>query len=63
MWLEIKRGYHMNSWQCTVCDFVYNEELGLPEEGIAPGTSWADITDDWICPDCGANKDDFDQQI
>jgi rubredoxin len=43
-----------------VCGFVYDEEQGLPEEGIAPGTPWQDIPDDWMCPDCGVGKEDFE---
>ena len=46
-------------WQCSVCAFIYDEAKGLPEEGIAPGTAWADIPDDWSCPDCGVSKKDF----
>lgn len=46
-------------WECTVCGFIYNEALGLPEEGIAPGTAWEDIPEDWACPDCGVAKSDF----
>lgn len=48
------------TWQCVLCGFVYDEEQGLPEEGIAPGTRWADVPDDWICRDCGAGKRDFE---
>ncbi|HHH44670.1 MAG TPA: rubredoxin [Gammaproteobacteria bacterium] len=48
------------TWECTVCGFVYDEEKGLPEEGIAPCTRWEDVPDDWVCPDCGAGKEDFD---
>lgn len=47
-------------WQCTLCAFVYDEALGLPEEGFAPGTRWEDIPEDWECPDCGLSKSDFD---
>lgn len=47
------------AWMCLVCGFVYREDEGLPEEGIAPGTSWDDIPDDWSCPDCGVSKEDF----
>lgn len=50
----------MKKWQCMVCGFIYDQELGLPEEGIAPGTSWDDIPDDWMCPDCGVGKEDFE---
>jgi rubredoxin len=50
----------MRQWQCTVCGFIYDEAKGLPEDGIAPGTSWDDIADDWECPECGVGKDDFE---
>lgn len=46
-------------WQCQVCGFIYDEAEGLPDEGIEPGTLWADIPDDWVCPDCGSSKEDF----
>lgn len=51
--------FAMKKWRCLVCDFVYDEAQGLPEEGIAPGTRWDDIPDSWSCPDCGAAKEDF----
>jgi rubredoxin len=50
----------MKVLQCVVCGFIYNEVDGLPEEGIALGTAWADIPADWACPDCGVAKADFD---
>jgi len=50
---------NLNQWECSLCGFVYDEEDGLPEEGIAPGTRWNDIPDDWICPECGVSKSDF----
>jgi len=46
-------------WQCFFCGYCYDESLGSPEEGIAPGTRWADIPDSWMCPNCGASKSDF----
>lgn len=49
----------LKKWQCYFCGFMYDEAEGLSHEGIAPGTRWADIPDDWICPDCGASKLDF----
>jgi len=45
--------------RCLVCGFVYKPEEGLPEAGIAPGTGWDDIPDDWVCPDCGTRKEEF----
>ena len=49
----------MARWMCSPCGFVYDEAKGLPEDGIAPGTPFASIPDDWSCPDCGVSKDDF----
>ncbi len=48
---------------CAVCNFVYDPAVGLPEEGIAPGTAFADIPDDWCCPDCGVSKADFEPLV
>ncbi|HAN55754.1 MAG TPA: rubredoxin [Betaproteobacteria bacterium] len=50
-------------WVCLICDFVYDETLGLPDEGIAPGTRFEDIPDSWACPDCGVTKSDFELVI
>lgn len=47
-------------WECAQCGYIYDESKGDPEEGFAPGTRWADIPEDWQCPDCGACKQDFD---
>ena len=47
-------------FMCVVCGFIYDEEVGLPDEGIEPGTRWEDIPDTWTCPDCGVTKDDFE---
>lgn len=45
---------------CVVCGYIYDEAAGCPEEGIEPGTRWADVPAAWICPDCGVGKDDFE---
>jgi len=50
----------MKKWRCLVCDFVYDEAQGWPDEGIAPGTKWEDVPASWSCPDCGASKADFE---
>jgi rubredoxin len=47
------------SWVCLICGWIYNEEEGLPEEGIAPGTRFADIPDNWRCPLCDVGKAEF----
>ena len=49
----------MKKWKCTVCDFIYDEAAGIPDEGIPAGTKWEDVPDDWLCPDCSVGKSDF----
>ena len=46
---------------CTVCNWVYDEEIGCPESGVAPGTKWEDVPEDWVCPFCGVGKDEFSE--
>ena len=46
-------------WQCFFCGYIYDEAAGDPDGGVAPGTRWDDIPDDWVCPGCGAGKADF----
>ncbi|MEG1093430.1 MAG: rubredoxin [Acinetobacter sp.] len=50
----------MKRYQCLVCGWVYDEQLGWPQEGIAAGTPWCDVPEHWTCPDCGVCKADFD---
>lgn len=52
----------MQKYVCSICGFIYDEATGYPEGGIAPGTKWEDIPGDWVCPLCGATKDEFKQQ-
>lgn len=47
-------------WQCILCGFMYEEAVGIPEEGIPAGTRWEDVPEDWICPECSATKQDFE---
>lgn len=44
---------------CEVCGYVYDESVGDPDSGIAAGTAWADVSDDFLCPLCGVGKDSF----
>ncbi|MDN5938319.1 MAG: rubredoxin [Salinisphaera sp.] len=46
-------------YQCQFCAHIYDEAEGDPDSGIAPGTRFADIPDDWYCPECGAEKADY----
>ena len=50
----------MSKYKCRVCGYEYDPAVGDPANGVAPGTAFADIPDDWTCPVCGASKDDFE---
>ncbi|MBR1440148.1 MAG: rubredoxin [Lachnospiraceae bacterium] len=47
---------------CNVCGFVYDEEAGDPDHGVAPGTKWADVPADYVCPLCGVSKEEFSEE-
>ena len=50
----------MQKYQCTICGYVYDPQEGDPDSGIAPGTAFEDIPEDWSCPVCGVSKSDFE---
>ena len=50
----------MAIYECTVCGYLYNPDEGDPDNGIDPGTAFDDIPEDWVCPICGASKDQFE---
>ncbi|MEG0894768.1 MAG: rubredoxin, partial [Oscillospiraceae bacterium] len=52
----------MKKYVCMICGYIYDEAIGIPSAGIAPGTKWSDLPDDWVCPLCGAAKADFKEQ-
>ena len=52
----------MYKYECSICGYIYDEAKGIPEAGIAPGTRWEELPDDWICPLCGATKSEFKKQ-
>lgn len=51
----------MKKQRCQICGYDYDPEVGDPDNGVAPGTPWEDVPDDWACPICGAGKDAFDE--
>ncbi|NBH93933.1 rubredoxin [Muribaculaceae bacterium Z1] len=53
----------MDKYVCTVCGWIYDPAVGDPENGIAPGTSFADLPEDWLCPECGVGKNMFEPNI
>jgi rubredoxin len=50
----------MKKWMCSNCGWTYDEEQGDPASGLAPGTRWEDVPETWVCPDCGAEKSQFE---
>ncbi|MFP4079626.1 MAG: rubredoxin [Ectothiorhodospira sp.] len=50
----------MKRYQCVICGYIYDEAQGLPDEGYPPGTPWEELPEDWVCPECGAGKEDFE---
>lgn len=50
----------MEKWECLVCGYIYDPQEGDPDNGVVPGTKFEDISDDWVCPICGASKDQFE---
>jgi len=50
----------LTKWKCTVCGYIYDPDEGDPESGVKPGTSFEELPDDWVCPICGATKDQFE---
>jgi rubredoxin len=57
-----KGGMLMDRYVCQICGYVYDPKDGDPDNDVAPGTSFEDLPDDWVCPVCGASKDDFEQE-
>jgi rubredoxin len=51
----------MDKYECIACGYIYDPEIGDPDNGIAPGTAFEDLPDDWVCPDCGVGKDEFEK--
>ena len=57
-----KEEIKMERYVCKVCGYVYDPEKGDPDNGVAPGTKFEDVPDDWVCPVCGATKQDFEKE-
>ena len=51
----------MSKWECLVCGYVYDPEVGDPGNDIEPGTAFEDLPEDWVCPECGVGKDMFEE--
>ena len=60
---DLPQGNDFKVWQCVLCAYVYDEALGDPDGGVAPGTRWEDVPEDWVCPECSARKSEFDMVV
>lgn len=49
----------MKKWECSVCGYIYDPAQGDPDNGVKPGTDFEKLPADWVCPECGASKEDF----
>ena len=52
----------MKKYVCDVCGYIYDPEVGDPDSGIESGVAFEDLPDDWVCPDCGVGKDQFEPE-
>ena len=55
-----KGGKNMKKYKCLVCGYIYDPAVGDPDNGVAAGTAFKDLPDNWVCPECGAGKDEFE---
>ena len=51
----------MAKWKCKVCDYIYDPANGDPDNNIPAGTSFEDLPNDWVCPECGVGKEEFEK--
>lgn len=51
----------MAKYECTLCGWIYDPEVGDPDGDIEPGTAFKDLPEDWVCPECGAGVEDFEK--
>lgn len=54
-------GITMEKYRCIVCGYIYDPKIGDTDHGISPGTSFVNLPDDWVCPECGAPKEQFEK--
>jgi rubredoxin len=60
IYLKKTKDRALKTWMCLICGWIYDEATGDVAHGLAPGTVWADVPINWLCPECGARKEDFE---
>jgi len=58
---KVRTVRNMGKWRCTVCGYIYDPEKGDPDSGVKAGTQFEELPDGWVCPICGAPKDQFEK--
>lgn len=53
----------MQKWICQVCDYIYDPNMGDPSQDVAAGTPFEKLPEDWVCPECGVGKDQFEPLV
>jgi rubredoxin len=56
---KFKEAFQLQKYECVICGYIYDPAEGDPDNGVVAGTAFADLPEDWVCPLCGATKDDF----
>lgn len=59
--LSEKKEDKMEKWECLVCGYIYDPEKGDPDNGVESGTSFEELPENWVCPECGASKEQFEK--
>ena len=62
-YIEEEKAMEAAKYECTVCGYIYDPELGDPDGSIAPGTPFEELPDGWVCPVCGAGKSEFERIV
>lgn len=62
LFIQRKKKEVLKMYVCMACGYVYDPEIGDPDRGIAPGTAFEDLPEDWTCPLCGVGKDMFEKK-
>jgi len=57
--IQQRKDLEMQKYVCDVCGWVYDPATGDPDNGVEPGTPFEQVPDDWVCPECGAGKEEF----
>jgi rubredoxin len=57
----LRKEKNMQRYMCSICGYVYDPEYGDPDSGVAAGTPFEKLPDNWVCPVCGASKDMFEK--